>query len=215
MRREKEPVLAQAISIIAHPLFMATYGVCFLFLCTSFGALFAGQSVKFLLPVFLLSCVVPAISIFFMKQAGLVKDYDLRDRHDRLLPFLVSILSHALLFYYFFRAGLYPWFIATLAAPLILLIMGAIITLYWKISAHMLGIGGLIGSILSVCYNVNLSRPNLSNLLIILFILAGCLGVSRLVLKRHTPAQVYAGFCLGLVISYTCVWFGANLKYIF
>ena len=76
----------------------------------------------------------------------------------------------------------------------------------------MMGIGGLIGCTLSVCYNIKGLNPFV--LFIILFILAGCLGVSRLVLKRHTPAQVYIGFLVGFVISYLCVWIGTYWGFI-
>lgn len=70
----------------------------------------------------------------------------------------------------------------------------------------MAGMGGLIGTVFSVCYNIKGQNPYI--LFIILIILVGALGVSRIILKRHTPAQVYAGFILGLVISYTAVFIG-------
>lgn len=83
--------------------------------------------------------------------------------------------------------------------PLALLIIAGIITFFWKISAHMMSMGGLIGAVLTISYYVLGTNPYV--LFIILFILAGCLGTSRLILQRHTPAQVYIGFGAGLIIS--------------
>lgn len=205
--KTKEPVLAKIISIILHPFLMGVYGISLLFIYTDFNLIFAGQFTRFISPVFFLTCVIPASSIYFLKKAGLIKDYSLSDPRDRFTPYLVIFFAYALLIYYFYSAKLFIWFIAVLAAPLFLILIGAIINIYWKISAHMIGIGGLIGCTLSVCYNVKGVNPYV--LFIILFILAGCLGVSRLVLKRHTPSQVYTGFLVGLVVSYLCVWLGA------
>jgi len=205
--KEKEPLPARIISIILHPFFMGVYGVSLLFLYTDFRLIFAGQFIRFITPVFFLTCVIPASSIYFLRKAGLIKDYDLKNRNDRLIPFVAAFCSYCLLIYYFVSAGLYAWFIGVLAAPLVLIVIAAITTKYWKISAHMMGIGGLIGCTLSVCYNVKGLNPFI--LFIILFILAGCLGVSRLTLQRHTPGQVYTGFLVGLVVSYLCVLIGA------
>jgi len=204
---EKEPLLPRIISIILHPLLMGAYGVALLFLYTDFNLLFAGQFIRFISPVVFFTCIVPLTGIYFLRKAGLIESYKLTERQDRLLPYIIVFFAYVLLIYYFYAAKLYVWFLSTLVAPLILVVITAIINGFWKISAHMVGIGCLIGCTLSVCYNVKGVNPFF--LFIILFILAGCLGVSRLALGRHTPAQVYAGFLLGLIVSYICVWIGA------
>lgn len=38
------------------------------------------------------------------------------------------------------------------------------------------------------------------NLLPLLILVAGMLAFSRLYLKRHTPAQIYAGFIYGVIV---------------
>ena len=210
--KEKKPLPAIIISIILHPIFMGVYGIILLFLYTDFNIIFARQFFRFISPVLFLTCIIPASSIYFLKKAGLIKDYSLTEKNDRLIPYFLSFLSYALLVYYFNSAGLYMWFISTLVAPMILIAVTAIINIFWKISAHMIGIGGLIGCTLSVCYNVKGINPFI--LFIILFILAGCLGVARLVLKKHTPAQVYIGFLVGITISYFCVKIGAYWGFI-
>jgi hypothetical protein len=211
--KEKEPILPRIISIVLHPFFMAVYGVCLLFVYTDFKFIFAGQFLVFIAPVFVFTLLIPVNIIYILKRMGLIKDYDLKDRKDRLGPFVAILLCYILLFYYFYSAGMYIWFLALLLAPCILIIISAIITIYWKISAHMMGIGGLIGGVLSVCYFVKGTNPYV--LFIVLFILAGCLGTARLILKRHTPAQVYAGFLLGFTITALCVWVGANFAYLY
>lgn len=210
--KESEPLLARIISIVLHPFFMGVYGVSLLFFYSDFNLIFRDQFLRFVSPVFFLSCVVPASSIYFLRKAGLIKDYGLPNRSDRFIPYLVTFFAYCLLIYYFYTAKLFIWFLSVLAVPLLLTLIAAIVNIYWKISVHMMGIGGLIGCTMSVCYNIKGLNPFI--LFIILFILAGCLGVSRLVLKRNTPAQVYVGFLVGLVVSYLCVWGGAYWGFI-
>ncbi|MBK5720766.1 hypothetical protein JGH11_07760 [Dysgonomonas sp. Marseille-P4677] len=208
----KEPLLANIISTIFHPLFMGIYGVALLFLYTDFNIIFSGQFIRFMLPVVFLTCVVPASSIYFLNKSGLVNNYDPTRKIDWFIPYLLAFCSYSLLLYYFVSANLYTWFIGILATPIVLIVIGAITTKYWKISMQMMAMGALIGCTLSVCYNVKGLNPFI--LFIILFILAGCLGVSRLILQRHTPTQVYISFLIGLIVSYICVWIGTFWAFI-
>jgi membrane-associated phospholipid phosphatase len=67
---------------------------------------------------------------------------------------------------------------------------------YWKISMHMTGIGGLCGSLLlcSIIWPIDIRW-----MLAAVFLIAGIIGSSRLILNAHTPAQVSAGFFAGLL----------------
>lgn len=214
--KPKEPLAAQIVSIILHPLFMGIYGLIFLFVFTDFGILFATQFWHFFTPVLMLSCIVPASGIFILKRLGLISSYGLENKNERFIPFLITFLSYGSLIYFFCLSGLHVfflWFITLFIIPFLLLIISSIINIWWKISVHMIGIGSLLGSVLSVCYNVK--GLNIYPLFIILFILAGCLAVSRLILNRHTPAQVYAGFLLGISVSYLCIWASAKYAIVF
>jgi len=193
-------------SIILHPLLMGVYTVSLLFLYTDFNLLFAGQFIQFISPVLFLTCIVPVSGMYFLQRSGLMKRYRDGNIFDRLLPMLLLFFTYSLLIYYFHSAKLFIWFLAVLTVPLVLIVTASIISIKWRISLHMLAIGGMIGSTLSVCYNIKGVNPFI--LFIILFILAGFLGVARLIPGKETPAQVYTSFLIGLVVSFICVWLG-------
>ncbi|MFT4224501.1 hypothetical protein [Dysgonomonas sp.] len=203
---KKESIFARIISFVLHPLFMVVYVIIFIFIYTDFKFLYGNQFIQFIAPAFFLSCAIPVSGIYTLKVTKLITDYKFR-KGERFLPFSIFFFSYGLLFYYFFSAKLTIWFLAVLAVPMMLFVIYVFISMFWKISAHMIGIGGLIGSIMSICYNIK--GLNLYVLFIILFILAGSLGVSRLALNKNTPTQVYVGFLIGIVISYLTVWIGA------
>lgn len=197
------------ISIVLHPLFMAVYGVSLLFVLTDMHVSM-GTYFWFILPVFILSCLMPANGIFLMRRFNLITDYSLSNKKERFGPFIITFVSYAfLLLFYYYRTNVSFWFIGTLTVPLALLIVASVINIWWKISTHMISAGGLIGCILSIAYMVKGANPYW--LFIVLFLLAGCLGTARLILKRHTPAQVYTGFCLGLIVSYFCIYYSIKI----
>lgn len=202
----KQNLVARVFSIVLHPIFMAVYAVSLLFV---YGGFYFDWDLYFrlMLPIFILTCILPVNGIFLMKRFRLIKDYDITDRKDRFLPFLFVFLCYLLLLFYFTQPYMPVWFLGILATPLVLLLLAALITCFWKISAHMTAMGALIGCVMSVSYNVRGISPYW--LFIVLFILSGCLGVSRLILNRHTPAQVYTGFIFGFIVSYICVFLGA------
>jgi len=147
---------------------------------------------------------MPSIFTVLLKKLKYINHYYLPTKEERILPYMMAIFSNGMLVYYFYTLNIHFWFIALISAPLICLFIGFIINFFWKISTHMIGIGSLIGGVLGTCLLVKGMNPFI--LFIILFILAGCLGVSRLYLKRNTPAQIYVGFFTGLIASFSTIW---------
>ena len=84
----------------------------------------------------------------------------------------------------------------------------ALINLKWKISAHMAGIGGVVALIYQI-HVQGLSAFDLLWFLCVSVIVAGLLGSSRMILRRHDMWQVLAGAALGfLCVSLTMSLFG-------
>ena len=85
---------------------------------------------------------------------------------------------------------------------IIILLIAHLVTLKWKISAHMIGIGGLTGVMIGLS-----QRFSIDHFWIILFLIltSGLIGFARLKIKAHTYQQVYAGFILGLFIQWSII----------
>ena len=74
-----------------------------------------------------------------------------------------------------------------------------IINHWWKISAHLTGIGGLLGGICSFALSYSVLP---FWLIIIVLLVALILMYARLYLDAHTPMQVVCGFILGLLSTF-------------
>ena len=132
----------------------------------------------------------------------------LSDRHERVVPYLIFITSIMVCAFYMYKMMLPFWFISLLLGACVALILALLINFFWKISAHAIGTGGLLGGIMGVA-RIHLINPYWAFIIVIL--IAGLVGTSRIFLKRHTPMQVYAGFCLGFI----CTFVASFLSYIY
>jgi membrane-associated phospholipid phosphatase len=61
----------------------------------------------------------------------------------------------------------------------------------------MVALGGLMALILFIAFYL---KVNLSFYLILAALITGMTGSARLLLKAHTPGEVYGGFILGFVV---------------
>ena len=196
------------LSTLFHPLLMVTYGITFALMGT-FLALYPLR-MKLLIwgSAFLSTAVLPGLFIFLLTRTGAASDLELTKRKERALPYLIVISSVALCLYFLYRMMMPFWLIAILMGICVALLIALCINFFWKISAHMIGIGGLLGGLMGVA-RIHLINPYL--LFIAVLLIAGLLGTSRIFLKRHTPLQVYAGFSLGFM----CTFVASMMSYIY
>lgn len=200
--------ISHVISTVFQPLLMPTYGIMLLFVYTYFGVIYSHQFWQIVSPVILFSFAIPAILIFLLFRMGIISDLSLKVRRERFYPYLITLLSYSAMIVFYYRMHMPRWFMMIMAASVAIMVIAIFITLLWKISAHMFGIGGLIGGAMAVSFYVERSNPYY--MFMGLFIIAGLVGTSRLILKRHTLSQVIAGFLLGFPVSFMFVWVGAR-----
>jgi hypothetical protein len=71
-----------------------------------------------------------------------------------------------------------------------------LVSFKWKISAHLIGIGGLFGALF---FYAVYFIADFIYILMLVSLLSGAVAYARLQLKAHRPAQVYAGFLTGFI----------------
>ncbi len=92
----------------------------------------------------------------------------------------------------------------------VITLVALVVNFFWKISLHLLGIGGVVGFVLSYIFFFNV---NILTVFVIVLFISGLVAASRLRLNAHTPAQIYAGFLVG--VGLTMVTTYINLLYYF
>jgi hypothetical protein len=139
----------------------------------------------------LLICALPVIYIFWQVRRGNITDIHMKERKQRLRPFLFSMLSAALGWGVLRMMGT-PEIVSAFALfSLIQLTVLMIITLVWQISIHMMSITGAVVAAGAIF--------GWSQALVIVP-LVPLVGLARLRLHRHTLWQVLAGTLLGALL---------------
>lgn len=148
--------------------------------------------------VFVFSFLFPVLNIYIMFRLKRLPDILLSNKKDRTFPYLMSSLFYFGLFYLLLDINIWPSIKLFIVGGGIAILLTALLNLKFKISAHMVGIGGLLGVIMSVSW---LIKFDMTFFYVLIILLAGLIGFSRLVLKEHQPYQLYTGFLLGLVVQ--------------
>lgn len=191
--------IARGISYVLHPMLMPIYMLFFIFNGDSIFALYTPGMTKlycYIVTLFAL-LLMPLVSLPIFRYCGLIKNFDLDDKQERVYPILTAV---AFAFLGFWLLGLvaYTNIVQQLFLVLIILLSAfSVITLRWKISMHMTAIGGICGFlfVLGLKYTGDIRGS-----FILMLLLAGILASSRLYLKKHNPLQIYLGFLFGFCL---------------
>ena len=161
-----------------------------------------------ILSSFITVYILPLVFVYLLKKLKLIETYEMLAVEERKFPLLFFTILSYLLGVILFRTGIVPELaLFYFGTTLVLLISYLLLYINFKISMHTIGIGGLIGFIGLLSYSYEL---NLIIILAILFLLAGVIATSRLILKAHLGKEVYLGFAIGL-FSQLAIYFIYNI----
>ena len=199
MTREKSIILtAKVISLVFKPFYLPVMGLIALFLFSYMSLLPWGYKFQVLLMVYLLTGVLPRLLIHLYRRYQGWTLIQLGNKERRMVPYVISILCYFLCIYLMDHLHS-PHFMSNIVgAALFIQIVCALINVWWKISTHTAAIGGVAGALFVFGEFFNF---NPVWWLCFVFVLAGVLGTSRMILRQHSLAQVVAGFFVGIGCS--------------
>ena len=142
--------------------------------------------------------VLPLISSILFVKSGRVESLEMRKKEERRGPLFVSALIMGIGFFKFYLISKLSFHLSAIyISSIILLIFAFLITIRWKISLHMLGIGGATGTFIALNYIFG----GIYYLILLFLALSGLLAFARLDQKAHNASQVYVGFVLGCIFQ--------------
>ena len=206
---------ANIISHLFHPLLMATYGCLIVFfgLTDTIYFIFTPFKLKLVLTftIFSFTFLLPVLNLLILYKLGYVSSLMVEHRRERTFPLLMTSLCYFGLFYMIYDFNIWPAIKLFILGGGLCIFFAAIVALWWQISAHMIGIGGLIGALFAICYFMQM--PILMAICACL-IIAGCIGFARLKLNAHTPAQVYVGFIFGCLVQFSLFFLAQSITFV-
>lgn len=125
------------------------------------------------------------------------------EREERIKPFLLIVMLYAVFTYLLYsktRLGIGDNLFNLILIIDALVLASFVITFFYKVSIHSLGVWGVIGMLLplnKVAEDGSLFMPTL-----VAVVLAGLIMSARLQLNAHTPREVLIGSLTGLSIGF-------------
>lgn len=188
--------LPKALSYILHPIFIPLAGTLAYFVVTPRYSPIGAQGGS-VLPIFILTVIIPIIAYLILRNLGLVKTVSLTTTKER--KYALYIYTGLLLLVVYkvipnnYTAELHFFFLGLIAGNLACLFL-----LYFNVRAsmHAMGLGSL------AMYLVTLSvhfETNVTIGLSIVVLLTGLVVSSRIYLKAHSPAEAWIGLLIGLI----------------
>lgn len=192
---------AKFISTMLSPLLTPTYSTLMALSISPKLLEVTGTRFKLLLIVFALTCIFPMITIAVLHNFKVIKDKRLISRKERMIPYITGTIFYALAVFHVIYTHEPKWLVMFFVGGTLACLISTIVNFWWKISAHMAGIGGLVALVwqIDAMELEIISRPWMVFYILLAIFLSGLLGTSRLLLKRHTLPQVLAGFLNGLI----------------
>lgn len=188
--------LALFVSGFFHPIFLVFYVMLLAFVMRPLPLIFLTPVLQLyvLLQVLVIGTLLPMGAVLLFVRLGKLRSVMAEEREERNLPYLVQALCLASLIFSFRNNGLPALLTDMVVGALVAVLAAWFINRRWKISAHAVGMGGLVGFLAAMYAQTDV--PVLWPLAIAV-LLSGAVGTARLYLQAHRPAQIYAGFLVG------------------
>ncbi len=194
---------------LSHPLLMPTYLVLLLFRSNTYLAYTLSPSLQriILLSIFVLTFLMPLLSSVLLLRRGGLKSLLMEDRKSRYVPYFFTLIYYITCYYFLQKLPVSSVIKILILAAACCIALAFIINFFWKISIHLIGLGGMTGAlyVLSFLLGNEFILP-----MILSFILSGLVASARLLHGAHTPLQLYAGFIAGFGCEYFFIMYSLS-----
>ncbi|UEG50653.1 hypothetical protein LK994_04100 [Ferruginibacter lapsinanis] len=194
--------LAHFFSYVFHPLFIPLYVTYFLtFVHPSYFAGFAPQQKTWLLiRVAYIMIFFPLLTVLLLKGLGFINSILLKTQKDRIIPYIACGIFFFWSYQVFKNQHQIPLILTSFSFAVFLSSSAALMAnIYFKISMHAIGMGGVIGLFLVIMQqNTMLMTVPLTVALLI----TGIVCTARLLISNHTNKEIYIGLLMGIVCQF-------------
>lgn len=194
-----ERKIAGAVSLVTHPLLAPTYAILLMLNIPAYFSLGIPDEALWRITglVFLTSCLVPVFLILLLHRMGKVTSLLMSKREERILPYTLTVVCFYVTYVVLKKAGLPAIYLYLMSGVTLLAFLTLVVNFFWKISSHMIAAGAITGMLVGLSFFLG---SNLGIWILAAILLSGITGYARLVLEAHSPAEVYAGFGLGMIL---------------
>jgi len=198
---------AHVFSYIFHPLFIPLYVAYYLVFIHPgyFNGINDQGKLWILLRVAYNMIFFPLVSVLLLKGVGFIDSMFLKTQRERIIPY---IISNIFFFWMYLVFRNQPEVSSILTAFVFSVFISSSVALmaniYFKISMHAIGVGGLLGLMLIILFT-NASSP-VTLPFVVSLLIAGVVCTSRMIAVNHTQKDIYLGLFVGILCQLIGAW---------
>jgi len=181
-------IAAKTISVLFNPLIVSTVTFFLLIFNNNINNF---NYILFLITIFF-TTILPFTSIVYFKKIGKLSSFEAPIRKQRLQLLAIASIYNSLGFILLNYLEVKPIIQGLMFCYAVNTAITWQITKYWKISIHMIGLGGPFVALFLIG----------NQYLITMIIITVLVYVSRLILKAHNHLQLIAGVFLAMLLAY-------------
>ncbi|MBT7895470.1 MAG: hypothetical protein HN564_00575 [Flavobacteriales bacterium] len=188
---------SKTLSKILHPIFIHSIVITIVIKEFINILILPSQAPFILITSILFTLLLPLISVCVCLLTGKIQSLEMLNKKERILPLFMSILW--MILGYIIMKEVFmcnPIIKSIYLGAIYTLVITTLITIKWKISLHMIGMGGAVGVFLAL----QVLYGGLYSVLLLSIFISGLLAYARLELKAHNTQQVYFGFMISFLV---------------
>jgi hypothetical protein len=191
-----EDKIARIIAFVFHPLFIPFYTILAILNTDIFIAFLVPPKGKLILAgvIFFTTVFLPVATSFLMVRVKIIHSLFPKEKEERIYLLLNTTIFYFLTWYILKAPQVLTVFSHFMLGSSLLAAGALFITLFYRISLHMVATGGLLGGALEM---VLIQGQYLPVLIIILILVAGLTGYARLKTDPVRPGEVWYGLLAG------------------
>ena len=189
---------AEILSVVFHPIFIPLYGLIIIYSSNTLHSFLPLQLKRMIFILVMANNVLLPMALATVLYArGAISTFNARDRNERVLLLTFSLVMYSLTSFLLLRMQVPGLFRAFFIAIAVVTLITLLITVFYRISLHASGIGGLLALVLFMAglYHIGMVWQTVAVLLTGSAVLS-----SRIYLEDHSPAEVWSGFFAGAAI---------------
>jgi hypothetical protein len=195
--------IARLVSYLFHPLLVGVYMAAYMIFINPvyYNYVDPREKILSLATVFNNNFVFPLVVVLLLKGLGFIKSIYLETAKERIVPYMASIIFFFWTWYVFYNKPDAPQTMKDMLQGIFYAsIIAMTANIYFKISMHAIGMGGLVGMMVVALFSGQLIGlvP-----LALAVLITGLVMTARMVTGDHQQGDMLAGFLVGFLAQMT------------
>jgi hypothetical protein len=189
---------AEVLSVVFHPIFMPLYGLLIIYTSHTLHSFVPAHFKRMIFILVMANNILMPMALATVLYArGAITTFNARDRNERMILLTFAMVMYSVTAFILLRVQIPSLFKAYFISIAVVTFITLLITVFYRISLHASGIGGLL---VLVVFMIILYHNSMVWQTVAVLLTGGAVMSSRIYLGDHSPSEVWTGLLAGVLV---------------